>query len=57
MRWPCWSIDIKLAFYPKYKYRQRFYVRPPKEAECNVKVLWKLNTTIYGLNDASRSWN
>ena len=31
------------------------YVKPPKEAECNVNILWKLNATIYSLNDAFRS--
>ena len=33
------------------------YVKPPKEADCQDTTLWKLNTTIYGLSDASRSWS
>ena len=32
------------------------YVKPSKEAHCQDTTLWKLNTTIYRLNDASRSW-
>ena len=31
-------------------------MKPPKEANSDPNKLWKLNTTIYGLNDASRSW-
>ena len=56
MKWHCFSIDIKTAFLQKKNIDRDVYVKPSKEAECNVNVLWKLNTTIYGLNGASRSW-
>ena len=32
------------------------YVKCPKEANFQDTMLWKLNTTIYGPNDTSRSW-
>ena len=32
------------------------YLKPPKGVECNVKEMWKLNTSIYGFYDAPRSW-
>ena len=32
------------------------YVKPPREADCQDTTLWKLSTTIYRLNGASRSW-
>ena len=31
-------------------------MKPPKEANSDPNKLWKLNTTIYSLNNASRSW-
>ena len=31
-------------------------VKPPKEVDCQDTTLWKLNSTIYRLNDASISW-
>ena len=31
-------------------------MKPPKEANSDPNKLWKLNTTIYGINDTSRSW-
>ena len=55
-RWLCWSIDIKAAFLQNRNIGRIIYVKPPKEANCKSNTLWKLNTTIYGLNDASRSW-
>ena len=44
----------KIAVFTKQKYRV-VHVKPPKEADCQNTTLWKLNTTIYRLNDASRS--
>ena len=29
------------------------YVKPPNAADAQAPTLWKLNTTIYGLNEAS----
>ena len=31
-------------------------VKPPKEVDCQDTTLWKLNSTIYRLNDAAISW-
>ena len=45
----------KIAVFTKQKYRV-VHVKPPKEADCQNTTLWKLNTTIYRLSDASRSW-
>ena len=53
---PKWSINIKSAFLQNKNIDRVVYVKPPKEADCQDTTLWKLNTTIYGLNDASRSW-
>ena len=44
----------KISVFIKQKNRV-VYVKPPKEAEYQDITLWKLNTTVYGLNDASRS--
>ena len=44
----------KISVFIKQKNRA-VYVKPPKEADCQDITLWKLNTTVYGLNDASRS--
>ena len=54
--WNCQSIDIKSAFLQNKGIDRDVYVKPPKEANVPLDKLWKLNTTIYGLNDASRSW-
>ena len=53
-KWFCWSIDIKSAFFQNEN-MEFFYVKPPEEADCQDPTLWKLNTTIYGPNDTSRS--
>ena len=42
-KWLYWSIDIKSEFLQNKTY-------------CQDTTLWKLSTTIYELNDASRSW-
>ena len=45
----------KVSIFAKQKYKV-VYVKPLKEADCEDTMFWKLNTTIYRLNDASRSW-
>ena len=55
-KWLCWSIDIKSAFLQNKNIDRVVYVKPPKEADCEDTLLWKLNTTIYRLDGASRSW-
>ena len=52
--WLCWSVDIKSAFLQNKNIE--LFTKPPKEADCQDTALWKLNTTIYRLNDASRTW-
>ena len=41
-------------FFKAVPLTERSYILPPKEAM--TQQVWKLNKTIYGLNDASRSW-
>ena len=53
-KWLCWSIDIKSPFLQNKNIE--LFTKPPKEADCQDTTLWKLNTTIYRLNDASRIW-
>ena len=46
----------EISVFTKQNIDRAIYVKPPKEAHCHDTTLWKLNTTIYGLDDASRSW-
>ena len=32
------------------------YVRPPREANCPIAIIWKLNKAAYGLSDAAKLW-
>ena len=52
--WSLNSLDVKTAFLQGRPIEREVYVKPPKEAETNK--IWKLNKTVYGLADASRSW-
>ena len=52
--WEIHSADFKTAFLQGDVISRDVFIRPPKEA-CTNK-LWRLNKTVYGLNDASRSW-
>ena len=54
--WKCNSIDIKAAFLQGDNFERDVFLRPPKEAVCSEKVLWKLNKCVYGLNDAASVW-
>ena len=53
-KWKIHSIDVKAAFLQGFDIDREVYIVPPSEA--NTKLLWKLNKTVYGLSDASRSW-
>ena len=54
-RWKCNTIDIKSAFLQGKPIEREVFIRPPRE--CRKEgILWKLKTTVYGLNDASRTW-
>ena len=55
-KWQCQSIDIKSAFLQGKNIERDVYLRPPKEAGVDKNCVWKLNTCIYGLSDASRHW-
>ena len=50
----CNSIDIKSAFLQGREVDRVVYLIPPPEFD--EKDVWKLNTCIYGLSDASRNW-
>ena len=53
-KWKVNSLDVKTAFLQGRAIDRDIYVRPPKEADTTM--IWKLKKTVYGLNDASRSW-
>ena len=53
--WDCNSIDVKAAFLQGAPLDREVYLRPPIEAAEGDKI-WKMNTCVYGLNDASRYW-
>ena len=52
--WKIRTLDIKAAFLQGQKVDQEIYLKLPIEAG-NDK-LWKLQTIVYGLNDAARVW-
>ena len=52
--WKLNSLDVKTAFLQGKPIERDVYVKPPKEV--NTNKIWKLNKTVYGLADASRSW-
>ena len=52
-----WQLDVKTAFLNGYVEEEIFMEQPKGfESEEGSKVC-KLNRSIYGLNQASRSWN
>ena len=55
-KWKLRSIDIKSAFLQGKKIDRDVYLFPPVEAGEAEEYVWKLNTCIYGLTDASRTW-
>lgn len=52
--WTLNSLDVKTAFLQGQQIDRDILIKPPKEAKTTK--LWKLNKTVYGLADASRSW-
>ena len=54
-QWTINSMDIKSAFLQGMQLSRDIYIRPPPEAESKG-TLWKLNTCVYGLADASQYW-
>ena len=53
-KWKIHSMDVKSAFLQGFPIERVVHVIPPPEA--NTSNLWELRKTVYGLNDASRSW-
>ena len=56
--WDLRIIDIKTAFLQGNEnlLNRDIFVIPPKEANCNDDVIWKMNKAVYGLVDASKKW-
>ena len=54
--WKIHSFDVKAVFLQGFPTDQTIYLVPPPEAAYSNAKLWKLNTAVYGLCDASRSW-
>ena len=53
--WKIHSLDIKSAFLQGKKIERDVYITSPKGIKLEGFV-WKLNTCVYGLNDASKTW-
>ena len=53
-RWKINTMDIKSVFLQGKPIERVVYLKPLKEAHTNK--IWKLNTTVYGLDDAPRAW-
>ena len=54
MDWQIHSLEVKSAFLQGNAIEREVYIIPPREV--NTNKLWKLNKTVYGLADASRTW-
>ena len=54
-KWTVKTCDIKCAFLQGEKLERDVFVRPPKERRVNG-VIWKMETSVYGLQDASRGF-
>ena len=52
--WKIRTLDIKAVFLQGQKVNREIYLKPPTEA--GTDKLWKLQTTVCGLNDAARVW-
>ena len=53
-KWNVKTLDIKSAFLQGNKVERDIFLKPPKE--LGGDKLWKLQTTVYGLADASMIW-
>ena len=53
-KWNVKTLEIKSAFLQDNNVERDIFLKPPKEVGGNR--LWKLETTVYGLADASRIW-
>ena len=55
-QWKVKAIDIKSAFLQGQAIQRDVYLKPPKEANVDKEVIWKLQRCLYGLNDAARKF-
>ena len=55
-QWVVKAIDIKSAFLQGQALQRDVYLKPPKEANVDKDMIWKLNRCLYGLNDAARKF-
>ncbi len=53
--WAIYTTDISSAFLQGSQMDREVFVKPPKEANLQGKLM-KLNKCLYGLKDASRKW-
>lgn len=53
--WNIRCLDIQSAFLQGKAIERELFLKPPAEANSSGR-LWRLNKTIYGLNDAGRQW-
>ena len=54
--WGIHSIDVKSAFLQGKRMDRDIFIKPPREAKEEFDNVWRLNKSIYGLNDAARNW-
>ena len=54
--WKIHSLDVKAAFLQGFPIDRTIYLVPLPEAAYSKSKLWKQNTAVYDLCDASRSW-
>lgn len=54
--WTVKATDIKSAFLQGSVLQRDVYLKPPKEANVEDGVVWKLKRCLYGLNDAARKF-
>ena len=47
-------MDVETAFLQGKDLTRDIFVKPPREA--NTDSVWKLNKSVYGLNEASKHW-
>ena len=52
--WICNTMDVETAFLQGKQLAQDIFLIPPKEA--NTTNIWKLNKSVYSLNEASKYW-
>ena len=56
LHWTIKTTDIKSAFLQGMVLERNVYLIPPVEAKVRDGYVWKLNTCLYGLNDAARQF-